>query len=129
MLFATVGRGTPIWLILVQAFCYGALTSMQYTSINTLTYADVAPDRASNASSMASTLQQLSLSFGVAAAGLTTILFLSNRSQTGSNHIISGLHEAFLFLGAFTLLSTMVFRRLKTKDGADETRQKDVHLG
>jgi MFS family permease len=129
MLFATVGRGTPIWLILVQAFCYGALTSMQYTSINTLTYADVAPDRASNASSMASTLQQLSLSFGVAAAGLMTIVFLSNRSQTGSNYIISGLHEAFLFLGAFTLLLTVVFGRLKRKDGADETRPKDVHLG
>jgi EmrB/QacA subfamily drug resistance transporter len=129
MLFATVGRGTPTWLILVQAFCYGALTSMQYTSINTLTYADVAPDRASYASSMASALQQLSLSFGVAAAGLTTIVLLSNRGQTGSDHIIAGLHEAFLLLGTFTLLSTVVFRRLKRNDGADETRQKDVHLG
>ena len=42
MLFATVGRGTPAWLILLQAFCYGALTSTQYTSMNTLAYADIA---------------------------------------------------------------------------------------
>ncbi len=27
MLFATIAPGTPIWLIVVQAFCYGALTS------------------------------------------------------------------------------------------------------
>ena len=41
MLFATIGPGTPIWLIVLQAFCYGALTSTQYTSMNTLVYADV----------------------------------------------------------------------------------------
>ncbi len=40
MLFALIGPGTPIWLIVVQAFCYGALTSTQYTSMNTLVYAD-----------------------------------------------------------------------------------------
>ena len=73
MLFATIHPGTPIWLIVVQAFIYGALTSTQYTSMNTLVYADVPPDSASNASSIASTFQQLSISFGVAAAGLTTV--------------------------------------------------------
>src|SRR5271168_4412122 len=29
MLFATIGVGTPIWLIVAQAFCYGTLTSTQ----------------------------------------------------------------------------------------------------
>ncbi len=43
--------------------------------------------------------------------------------------MISGLHEAFLALGAFTVLSTVVFSRLKRNDGADETEQKDIHLG
>jgi EmrB/QacA subfamily drug resistance transporter len=129
MLFATIGRGTPIWLIVVQAFCYGALTSTQYTSMNTLTYADIPPTGASNASSIASTLQQLSISFGVAAAGLTTIVFLPDRNHVGTGQIMTGLHEAFLVLGVFTILSTIVFRRLKPNDGADETKQKDIHLG
>jgi EmrB/QacA subfamily drug resistance transporter len=129
MLFATIGRGTPIWLIVVQAFCYGALTSTQYTSMNTLTYADIPPTGASNASSIASTLQQLSISFGVAAAGLTTIVFLPDRNHVGAGQIMTGLHEAFLVLGVFTILSTIVFRRLKPDDGADETKQKDIHLG
>ncbi len=69
MLFATIGPGTPIWLIVVQAFGFGALTSTQYTSMNTLVYADVPPDKASNASSIASTMQQLSISFGVRSPG------------------------------------------------------------
>ncbi len=129
MLFATIGPATPAWLIVLQAFCYGALASMQYTSMNTLTYADIPPERASNASSIASTLQQLSMSFGVAAAGLTTIVFLPDRNHVDSGQIITGLHEALLSLGAFTILSTVIFRRLKKSDGAAETRQKEIHLG
>jgi EmrB/QacA subfamily drug resistance transporter len=129
MLFATIGPGTPIWLIVFQAFVYGALTSTQYTSMNTLVYADVASTKASAASSIASTLQQLSLSFGVAAAGLTTVFFIPDRLRAVPGEMIQGLHEAFLVLGAFTILSTAVFYRLKAADGSDETRQKDIHLG
>jgi EmrB/QacA subfamily drug resistance transporter len=129
MLFATIHPGTPIWLIVAQAFVYGALTSTQYTSMNTLVYADVPANRASAASSIASTFQQLSVSFGVAAAGLTTVFFIPKSMSAGPAMMISGLHEAFLVLGAFTIISTLVFYRLKGTDGNDETRQKDIHLG
>lgn len=129
MLFATVGTDTPIWVIVLQAFCYGAFTSLQYTSMNTLVYADIPDDRASNASSIASTMQQMSVSFGVAAAGLTTAFFIPVSSSSDTGGMIHGLHEAFLFLGGFTVLSTIVFSKLKSDDGANETRQRDLHLG
>jgi EmrB/QacA subfamily drug resistance transporter len=129
MLFATIGPGTPVWLIVLQAFCYGALTSTQYTSMNTLTYADVSPLKTSAASSIASTSQQLSISFGVAAAGLVTMFFVPQAVRSSPSQMIRGLDHAFLALGVFTLLSTAVFTRLRREDGADETRQKDVHLG
>jgi EmrB/QacA subfamily drug resistance transporter len=129
MLFATVGPGTPIWLIVLQAFCYGALTSTQYTSMNTLVYADVPDASASNASSIASTFQQLSVSFGVAAAGLTTVFFIPAQLRASPGAMTLGLHEAFLALGAFTILSTLIFSRLKRQDGENETRQKDIHSG
>jgi hypothetical protein len=129
MLFATIGPATPIWVIVLQAFCYGALTSTQYTSMNTLTYADVPPQGASAASSLASTSQQLSASFGVAIAGLTTMYFVEPAARANSGALIGGLHEAFLALGAFTVLSTVVFVRLKAGDGSTETRQAEIHLG
>ena len=129
MLFATIGPGTPIWLIVLQAFCYGGLASLQYTSMNTLVYADIPPRKASNASSIASTLQQLSISFGVAIAGLTTVFFIPDGVRSSPGEMVQGLHHAFLVLGAFTILSTVVFSRLKSGDGADETSQKDIHLG
>jgi len=129
MLFATIGAATPIWLIVLQAFVYGALTSTQYTSMNTLAYADVPGKRASNASSIASTVQQLSISFGVAAAGLTTVIFIPDRLHSISGEMVRGLHESFLALGTFTIFSTLIFSRLKAADGAEETQPKDIHLG
>src|SRR5271168_4888016 len=76
LLFGTIGVGTPVWIIVIQAFCYGAFTSLQYTSMNTLVYADVTEEQASSASSIASTVQQMSISFGVATAGLATAFFV-----------------------------------------------------
>jgi EmrB/QacA subfamily drug resistance transporter len=129
MLFATVGPGTPLWVILLQAFCYGAITSLQYTSMNTLVYADIDERQTSNASSIASTVQQMSVSFGVAAAGLSTAFFISDRLRLDPMAMIRGLHEAFLVLGGFTILSTIVFCRLKGDDGANVSHHKDLHLG
>jgi hypothetical protein len=40
--------------------------------MNTLVYADITEGDASDASSIASTMQQMSISFGVTAAGLAT---------------------------------------------------------
>jgi EmrB/QacA subfamily drug resistance transporter len=129
MLFATVGSGTPVWLIVLQAFCYGAFASLQYTSMNTLVYADIDEPRMSSASSIASTAQQMSISFGVAVAGLITAFFIPDHFRSNPAEMIIGLHEAFLVLGGFTILSTLIFRELKSDDGAAVSRQKDLHLG
>ena len=79
VLFATIGVGTPVWLIVMQAFAFGFFSSLQYTSMNTLVYSDVADEDASNASTIASTVQQLSMSFGVASASLVTSVFIADR--------------------------------------------------
>src|SRR6202046_3575590 len=41
LLFATIGVGTPLWLIVLQTFSFGFFSSLQYTSMNTLVYADI----------------------------------------------------------------------------------------
>jgi EmrB/QacA subfamily drug resistance transporter len=129
MLFATIGLATPPWMIVLLAFCYGAFASLQYTSMNTLVYADIDDENTSNASSIASTLQQMSISFGVAAAGLTTAFFIPDRFRSNPVEMIHGIHEAFLVLGAFTVLSTIVFHQLQRGDGSNVSEQKDLHLG
>ena len=115
--FATITAATPLWLIVVQAFCFGAQTSIQYASMNTLVYADVPPRKTSGAASIASTLQQLSISFGVASAGLLTAFVLPAAGATAAP-MLGGLHVSFLVLGAYTILTTLVFLPLKKADAS-----------
>jgi MFS family permease len=129
LLFATIGRGTPVWAIVVLAFCYGAFTSLQYTSMNTLVYADIADADTSSASSIASTVQQMSISFGVAAAGLTTALFIPGGLRDNPPAMIHGIHEAFISLGGFTILSALMFSRLRREDGQLVSQHKSIHTG
>jgi MFS family permease len=116
-LFATIGAGTPAWLIVLQVFVFGFFTSLQYTSMNTLVYADVTEEQASSASTIASTMQQMSISFGVAAASLATAFFIPDRFHTSAPEMIRGIHRAFLVLGGLTILSSLVFRELQKEDG------------
>jgi EmrB/QacA subfamily drug resistance transporter len=130
ILFATIGVGTPVWLIVVQVFVYGFFTSMQYTSMNTLVYADVTEEQASSASTIASTMQQMAISFGVATASLATALFIPDRFHTTAPEMIHGIHQAFLVLGGWTILSAIVFRELKTDDGNTVSLHKVLpHVG
>jgi EmrB/QacA subfamily drug resistance transporter len=128
MVFATIGLHTPIWAIVLQAFLYGAFTSLQYTSMNTLVYADIDEKDTSSASSIASTMQQMSISFGVAAAGLTTALFIPH-THANSTEMIHGIHKALIALGILTIASTIVFRSLKSGDGDDVSQHKVLHPG
>jgi hypothetical protein len=127
MLFATIGLGTPVWLIVLLAFCYGAFTSLQYTSMNTLVYADIAEEQTSNASSIASTIQQMSMSFGVATAGLATVFFIPRGAHSSPPLMTHGVHEALLALGTFTVISSFIFHALKPGDGQNVSQHKPVH--
>jgi EmrB/QacA subfamily drug resistance transporter len=122
LLFATIGLGTPLWLIVLETFCFGFFSSLQYTSMNTLVYADVREEQASGASSIASTMQQMSISFGVALASLTAAVFIPDRFHSSALEMIHGIHYAFFVLGGITICSTLVFSGLKATDGGATSR-------
>jgi EmrB/QacA subfamily drug resistance transporter len=123
-LFSTIDAVTPVWMIVAMAFTYGFLTSLQYTSMNTLAYADVNEREASGASTIASTIQQMAVSFGVAAASLAAALFIPDRLHAGSAQMLHGIHLALWVLGALTIVSTIVFSGLKAGDGDAVSRHK-----
>jgi hypothetical protein len=128
MVFATIGRRTPVWAIVLQAFLYGAFTSLQYTSMSTLVFADIPEEDASAASSIASTAQQMSISFGVAMAGLATAFFIPG-THSNPAEMIHGIHKALIALGILTFFSTIVFCGLKSGDGDDVSLHKVLHPG
>ncbi|HEU5398737.1 MAG TPA: DHA2 family efflux MFS transporter permease subunit [Gammaproteobacteria bacterium] len=123
--FATIGMDTPVWLIVTEAFGFGFCSSLQYTSMNTLAFADVAPAQTSHASTIASTAQQMAISFGVATASLVTAIFIPHLDAS-PRQMIHGVHQGFLLLGVLTILSTLVFGGLRQADGESVSRQKSA---
>src|SRR5580693_3459697 len=123
LLFATIGRSTPLWIVIIEMLFYGFFTSLQYTCMNTLVYADVTTVQESSASSIASTAQQMAVSFGVATASLVTVFFLPAKYFSDPNEFIHGIHRAFFVLGGMTLLSTLAFSELRKGDGDAVSRR------
>jgi EmrB/QacA subfamily drug resistance transporter len=130
MLFSTIDVGTPAWLIVLMAFTYGFFTSTQYTSMNTLAYADVNGEQVSGASTIASTVQQLAVSFGIAAASLAAALFIPDYTRASAPELIHGIHLALRVLGALTIVTTLVFSELTQSDGeAVSSHKAEVPAG
>jgi len=108
--FALLGPGTPAWLIALLTFCYGSFTGLQYTTMNTLIYNDLDIRHASMASSMASTVQYLAMSFGIALSTLLMQALL--RGHTAEDFVVA-FRWTVLLLGLVTAAASRVFGQLR----------------
>jgi EmrB/QacA subfamily drug resistance transporter len=124
ILFMTVSPGSPAAQIVAIGFCLGFVSSMQYTSMNTLVFADLSDADASPGSSISSTVQQMSMSFGVAVSSLLAALFLGGEHRSSPEGMVSGIHWTFLVLGVMTIVSSLIFAQLRPNDGAAISRYK-----
>jgi len=115
--FSTIGVGTHVWVIVIQLFAYGFFTSLQYTSMNTLVYAEIGEEEASAASSIASTMQQMSISFGVATASLVTAFFLPEAVRSNPPIFIRGVHHTIEIVIPRKRHAQILLRRVRGSAG------------
>jgi MFS family permease len=115
--YSLVGPGTPIYVIVGMGLALGLFNSLQFSSMNSMAYADIDAADTAMASTMASTLQQMSMSFGLAFGSLMTAYFLGDLPQSDRVAVTSSLHHAFLALAVLTLVSSAAFWTLRPKDG------------
>jgi EmrB/QacA subfamily drug resistance transporter len=120
--FSLVGAGTPVPAIIGLALALGFFNSLQFSSMNTLAYSDVEGPDTSMASTLASSMQQLSMSFGLAAGTLVAGWFLAGVPQGDPQAVTDALHHAFLTLAAITVVSSASFWRLRREDGEAVSR-------
>jgi EmrB/QacA subfamily drug resistance transporter len=115
--YALVRPGTPIAAIVAVGLLLGLFNSLQFSSMNSMAYADIDDADAAMASTIASTLQQMSMSFGLACGSLVTGYYLAALPQTDAGAVTGALHHAFLTLAALTLVSSLSFWALRADDG------------
>ena len=115
--FALVGPGTPLYVIVGMGLAMGLFNSLQFSSMNSMAYADIDAADTSMASTMASTFQQMSMSFGLAFGSLMTAYFLGGLPQSDRLAVTASLHHAFLALALLTMVSSAAFWTLRPQDG------------
>lgn len=114
--FSMINVATSYILIIILCFLNGIFSSMQFSCMNVLTYVDLDTDILSQGTSIASSIQQLSMSFGVACSAIWLNFFLWQYHLDSFS--IKAFSDVFLVMGLATLLTSFIFSRLKKMDGA-----------
>jgi MFS family permease len=105
----------PLAAIYTVLIVGGFLRSLQFTAFNTIAYADIPRERMSAATSLYSTLQQLSLTMGIT-VGAASLEFARSFSGSGSP-ALADFSVAFLVVAAFSLAATPLALRLPVTAG------------
>jgi len=121
---ATFLPGIPFAIMIAVLLIGGFFRSLQFTSINTLAYAEVEPPLMSRATSMVAAAQQVSISTGVAVGALVVEFTL--RLKHGAAMTAADFPPAFLVVGALTATAAIIFVRLSPDAGAQLSGRKAV---
>ncbi|OTP91027.1 MFS transporter [Gilliamella apicola] len=114
-LMSLLNLSTPLLILGILLFCIGGVNSMQFTSMNSITLANLQGESTSSGNSLMAVNQQLAISFGTGFGALLVRLFGYTTTT------IHAFQLTFVILGIVTMLSSMIFAQLKKQDGENLT--------
>ena len=112
MAFALFSRSTPIAIEIAVLAIFGAANSMQFAAMNSVTLKGLTIADAGSGNSLFSMVQMLAIGLGVSIGGGLVNLFTDQW-----NSAALGFRLSFACVGAITLVSALVFRRLDNEPG------------
>lgn len=118
--FSLQSAALPIWMLILPLFVLGMAMSIQFTSMNTITLADLSDENASGGNSMLAVTQQLSISLGVALSAAVLRFY----EGFGGTNTVEQFHSTFITMGVLTVISALVFMLLKPKDGRNLIKER-----
>ncbi|MCR6734674.1 MAG: DHA2 family efflux MFS transporter permease subunit [Afipia sp.] len=113
---------TPLLLIMIILIVGGFFRSLQFTSINTLAYAEVTPDEMSRATTLMSVNQQLAISAGVAvgAFAVEATMAVNHATELGAGDF----WPAFVIVSVLSAASAYSFWKLPEDAGNEISGHK-----
>ncbi len=117
-----ISHAMPDAVIAVLLFASGLCRSLQYTTINTLSFVDVPQTMMSSASTLSSTFTQLAQAGGIA-VGALILHGIETARGSGPTPDLTDFHLAFLVAAGIALAATLTLRTLPASAGADVSGQ------
>ncbi len=113
---------TPQAVIYAILLVAGLSRSMEFTALNTLSFADVSPAQRSSASTLSSMLQQVSMLLGVAVAA--AVLNISTALRAAPEPALADFRWAFAAIGLIGIISSLRFFALPADAGAEVSKHR-----
>ena len=114
---ASFVSGMPFAAMIAILLVGGFFRSLEFTSVNTIAYAEVEPPVMSRATSMVAAFQQLSISTGVAVGALVVELTL--RLKHSPTMGIADFPPAFVAISILSAAAALIFMQLPVDAGAE----------
>jgi hypothetical protein len=116
----------PFWVRLLQLALLGAVNSLQFTAMNTLTLKDLEGPLASSGNSLLSMVMMLSISLGVAAAGALLATFAGLVDGVQGSKPLAAFQATFIAMGLITAASASIFWQLAPKVPVSGRREEPI---
>jgi len=124
--FALVRPGLPVWVHAVQFAAFGAVNSLQFTAMNTLTLRDLDGELASSGNSLLSMVMMLSMSLGVAVAGGLLGAFGGVAAAPAHLDTLTAFRWTFVCVGVVTVTSAAIFAQLEPTHSLQQSTVREV---
>ena len=130
--FALMTPDQPLWLRVMQMAVFGAINSMQFTAMNTVTLKDLDNAGASSGNSMLSMVQMLGMGMGVSVAATLLAVFgqwMQVAPGTTGVDTLPVFRAALMVIGVITMMSAGIFWQLNAdrQDQGDAQRAGESH--
>ncbi|MDM1381562.1 multidrug transporter subunit MdtD [Myroides marinus] len=122
--FFFITPNTPYWVIIILMIGNGAFNAIQFTSMNTISLADLDQETSSEGNSLLSVTQQLAVSLGISLSAMVLMMF-QNSTVAVSSDQITVFRYTFLVMGLITVLSSFVFTKLNKDAGASMSGKRE----
>lgn len=119
-------RTTSIVITDIAMFVVGATRSMQFTALNTLTFADIPAEQRAASSTLSAMVQQVAMALGVAVAAL--FLQLSQAARGGLELSAGDFRFAFIACGVCALIGAALMLRMARDAGHEVSGHRPREL-
>ena len=125
--FGLTSPAQPLWIHVVQLAAFGAVNSLQFTAMNTVTLKDLEHTMASSGISLLSMVQMVAMGMGVAAAGAVLAAFTEFFQTAGPGlQTLHAFQATFACMGLITVASAGIFWQLSPQDRSRQPAEAAV---
>jgi EmrB/QacA subfamily drug resistance transporter len=124
--FGFAAPDQPVLLHIAQLALFGAVNSLQFTAMNTITLKDLDGSMASSGNTLLSMVQMLAMSLGVATASAVLAGYNGIFGVANSHQTLNAFQATFASMGLITLASALIFWHLPAEVRSARPAQPEV---